>query len=303
MEGGPPMFRQDCSCPALLEDCRSGFPYGAVTRYGPPFQTVPVPKSTAAGLVRFRSPLLAESRLMSFPPATEMFQFAGFASRTYEFSAGYPLPLRVGCPIRRSRDQRSLASPPGFSQRATSFIASQCQGIHQMPLFRARSQGTPAPRMTPGSPARQAAPGKPPRTGASPTLSRQRGNPARGRSHEDTLRTAPRTGRTPQDNSPTGQQAMPRPVRLGHIHKSALPFNQHQPRTPAAGAGHARPAAPEPEPNLVFSERRRTDQRAQIIQSQNLACDRLRLPICGAMVEVNGIEPTTSCLQSRRSPN
>jgi hypothetical protein len=40
----------------------------------------------------------------------------------------------AGCPIRRSRDQRSLASPPGFSQRATSFIASQCQGIHQMPL-------------------------------------------------------------------------------------------------------------------------------------------------------------------------
>ena len=48
----------------------------------------------------------------------------------------------VGCPIRRSRDQRSLASPPGFSQRATSFIASQCQGIHQMPFFRA-SRATP----------------------------------------------------------------------------------------------------------------------------------------------------------------
>jgi hypothetical protein len=41
----------------------------------------------------------------------------------------------VGCPIRRSRDHRSLASPPGFSQRATSFIASQCQGIHQMPFL------------------------------------------------------------------------------------------------------------------------------------------------------------------------
>src|SRR5713101_6304940 len=27
---------------------------------------------------------------MSFPPATEMFQFAGFASRTYGFSSGYP---------------------------------------------------------------------------------------------------------------------------------------------------------------------------------------------------------------------
>src|SRR5690348_2145297 len=40
----------------------------------------------------------------------------------------------VGCPIRRPWDHRSLASPPGFSQRATSFIASQCQGIHQMPF-------------------------------------------------------------------------------------------------------------------------------------------------------------------------
>ena len=34
------MFRQDCTCPALLEDRRSCFAYGAVTRYGPPFQTV-----------------------------------------------------------------------------------------------------------------------------------------------------------------------------------------------------------------------------------------------------------------------
>ena len=41
------------------------------------------------GLVRVRSPLLAESRLISFPPGTEMFQFPGFASNTYEFSAGY----------------------------------------------------------------------------------------------------------------------------------------------------------------------------------------------------------------------
>ena len=44
-------------------------------------------------------------------------------------------PRGVGCPIRRPWDQRSLASPPGFSQRATSFIASQCQGIHQMPFI------------------------------------------------------------------------------------------------------------------------------------------------------------------------
>jgi hypothetical protein len=79
------MFRQDGSCPALLKDTVGGFPYGAVTRSGPPFQALPVPHNSATGLVRVRSPLLAESRLMSFPPATEMFQFTGFASSPYGF--------------------------------------------------------------------------------------------------------------------------------------------------------------------------------------------------------------------------
>src|SRR4051794_14055420 len=41
---------------------------------------------------------------------------------------------RVGFPIRISADQRSLASPRSFSQRATSFIASWRQGIHRTPL-------------------------------------------------------------------------------------------------------------------------------------------------------------------------
>ena len=86
------MFRQDGSCPALLKDRGAAFPYGAVTRSGPPFQTVQVPKALATGLVRVRSPLLAESRLMSFPPATEMFQFAGFASAPSGFRYGYPWP-------------------------------------------------------------------------------------------------------------------------------------------------------------------------------------------------------------------
>ena len=31
LEGGPPMFRQDCTCPALLEDERSHYPYGTIT--------------------------------------------------------------------------------------------------------------------------------------------------------------------------------------------------------------------------------------------------------------------------------
>ena len=51
---------------------------------------------TTTGLVPFRSPLLRESRLISFPPVTEMFQFTGFASNTYLFSVGYL--LRGGFP-------------------------------------------------------------------------------------------------------------------------------------------------------------------------------------------------------------
>ena len=36
------MFRQDCTCPALLEDMTAFYPYGAVTHYGHSFQSVPV---------------------------------------------------------------------------------------------------------------------------------------------------------------------------------------------------------------------------------------------------------------------
>ena len=38
------------------------------------------------GLFRFRSPLLAESFLLSFPPGTKMFQFPGFPSLSYVFT-------------------------------------------------------------------------------------------------------------------------------------------------------------------------------------------------------------------------
>jgi hypothetical protein len=86
------------------------------------------------GLIRVRSPLLTESLLMSFPPGTEMFQFPGFAS--YTLCIQGRIPLRVGFPIRTSADQRSLASPRGFSQRATSFFASWRQGIHRTLLSR-----------------------------------------------------------------------------------------------------------------------------------------------------------------------
>ena len=43
LEGGPPMFRQDFTCPALLKDPKLGFTYGAVTRSGASFQRLLLP--------------------------------------------------------------------------------------------------------------------------------------------------------------------------------------------------------------------------------------------------------------------
>ncbi|CCG06596.1 unnamed protein product, partial [Pararhodospirillum photometricum DSM 122] len=40
LEGGPPMFRQGFTCPALLKDLKVQHPYGAVTRCGRPFHAV-----------------------------------------------------------------------------------------------------------------------------------------------------------------------------------------------------------------------------------------------------------------------
>ena len=106
LEDGPPMFRQGFTCPAILF-VRSVPPVGFRVRgYHPLWPAFPcrfVNRLTITRrLLRFRSPLLSESRLMSFPRATEMFQFARFASCGYEFTTGY---LTVGFPIRKSPDQ------------------------------------------------------------------------------------------------------------------------------------------------------------------------------------------------------
>ena len=64
----------------------------------------------ATGLIRVRSPLLTESRLMSFPPGTEMFQFPGFASTSYVFRCRYP--LKGGFPHSDIRGSKLVRSSP-----------------------------------------------------------------------------------------------------------------------------------------------------------------------------------------------
>ena len=54
-----------------------------------PDRSTKLDRLVPTGLLRFRSPLLAESRLISIPPGTEMFQFPGFAFLPYEFRQEY----------------------------------------------------------------------------------------------------------------------------------------------------------------------------------------------------------------------
>ena len=144
LRDGPRRFEPASTCPALLR-CRAGGravgrtglspavvahsravppPSDLVTPTCPVLQPRP-DESGRFGLVPFRSPLLRESLLLSFPPGTEMFQFPGSAAGPYGFRAG-----RFGYPGLNAR----LTAPPGFSQSSTPFLASWRPDIPHTPL-------------------------------------------------------------------------------------------------------------------------------------------------------------------------
>lgn len=87
------------------------FIYRAITFFGRSFQSLLLNISELYGLFPVRSPLLRESRLISFPPGTEMFQFPGFAFCSYVFRTEY-LASEVGFPIRTPPDHKLFAVSP-----------------------------------------------------------------------------------------------------------------------------------------------------------------------------------------------
>ena len=204
------MFRQDGSCPALLEDPCPGFPYGAVTLCGPAFlhgsttdwfcnshvrgPTTPQRKSPRFGLFPVRSPLLRKSSFLSFPPATEMFQFAGFASPSYEFRRRYPCgwvaPFGDPGITDRSHLPRAFRSVPRPSSPLSAKASTRCPSLRLITGIPTRS----------GTSRRQGMPHK--------TAAHRGKTPARKTaSHEDT---------SPDRHRPCG----PEPIRLGHITNS-----------------------------------------------------------------------------------
>ena len=100
-------------------------------------------ESMRFGLFPLRSPLLRDSRLISFPSGTEMFHFPeltpvglSFHPQVTEHDSRRVPPFRylrlIGC----------LAPPRSFSQLTTSFFAFRRQGIHQMLFSRYCSKKT-----------------------------------------------------------------------------------------------------------------------------------------------------------------
>ncbi len=136
-----------------------------------------------------------------------------------------------GFPIRKSSDQSVLATPRSLSQPATSFIASQCQGIRQTPLLCLISQLFVSET----------------------TILRS------------SLRLVPCRGRPPHRNG----LDLPIPTTLPRRQSAELDFQTSS-----------------------------SDKRCQRTIRRQAA-----RKLYAMMVEADGIEPTTSCLQSRRSPN
>ena len=112
LEGGPPAFAPGFTCPGLLlnRPPQSGMRRGLSPAAAPLSSglahasskiTPAYPAQARFGLFPLRSPLLRESRLISFPPGNWMFRFPGLA----------PASLRVarknvpGCPIRMPEGQ------------------------------------------------------------------------------------------------------------------------------------------------------------------------------------------------------
>ncbi len=95
--------------------------------------------ATPAGLAQvgfrlfpFRSPLLGESRLLSFPAGTEMVHFPALTVADYEFIGHHS--KRVSLLIRGSPDGSLFTATRGLSQLITPFIGFWRQGILRVPL-------------------------------------------------------------------------------------------------------------------------------------------------------------------------
>ena len=128
LKGLLPAMAQLSSCVQLTADLVTPAPRRCAGGMGP---TTPIQQHHRAitlhrfRLIPFRSPLLRESLLLSFPLGTEMFQFPRLPLPALCVQTGVTGldPSRVS-PLGHPRIGACLAAPRGLSQPATSFIGS-----------------------------------------------------------------------------------------------------------------------------------------------------------------------------------
>ena len=202
----------------------------------------------------------------------------------------------MGCPIRKSADQSFFAAPHGLSQRSTSFIASQRQGIHRTPLRHLIALIINAHPLGVG------------------TLIRK----------TSLLRTVPTACGQAADNNSNRASGLAIPVlRLssrGFVHdrSSELAHGRDFHHAPCSERSYLftmsdifryrprhvfapdRDRAP-PSSLAARCKRAIVISRTSKVRSPDHSISRPNPR--SQLVEPDGIEPTTSCLQSRRSPN
>jgi hypothetical protein len=273
----------------------------------------PGPRSLATTSGVSGSLLSQRPLLMSFPPATEMFQFAGFASLAYGFSQGYR--LRGGLPHSDIPGSTIARISPG--------LFAACHVLHRLSVPRhppdaltSRLSATPngknhRRRNAGVSPRRQAKP-KGFRRKPRPTapLRRRPLSPGAANSSLEKTLTGSRetTGRTTAQPAEYGLP--PRSHNL-LLHNGKSTIRPGIPIRDFPGQSFLLAAYPSVQlPPPPFGEA--TSQRpcpgafgATATPAFRRSCASpvgAAKPAVSPVVEVNGIEPMTSCLQSRRSP-
>jgi hypothetical protein len=136
LDDGPPIFKQDFSCPALLIRVLSSSLKLHIRGFHPLWPTFPscsIPLNDKSHQAPPRS-LAATWRI-----SLDFFSF-GYLDvsvlRVRSINLCIHLivtvSLQPGSPIRTSMAHRSFPAPHSFSQDSTSFFASYCQGIHRL---------------------------------------------------------------------------------------------------------------------------------------------------------------------------
>ena len=136
MDDGPPIFKQDFSCPALLIRAPNSLIMLRIRGFHPLRPAFPNSSTHITNKSRQALPRsLAATRRISF----DFFSFGYLdvsvprvRSNNLCIQLKVTVLLQPGSPIRTSLVIRSFPAHQSFSQDSTSFIASYCQGIHRL---------------------------------------------------------------------------------------------------------------------------------------------------------------------------